>query len=92
VGDPREVLLDRRDEVPLHALHVVRVVLEADVRAVDAVDERRGLARRGDEVRPVLERVDRLDRDRDAVRRGLVGGPADVLGGESAGFSRLPFP
>src|SRR3954452_19790012 len=82
VGDAREVLLDRRDEVPLHALHVVRVVLEAHVGPVDAVDELRGLPGRVDEVRAVLERVDGLDRDRDPVRGGLVGGPADVLGGE----------
>src|SRR3712207_2517168 len=58
VRDVGEVLLERRHQVPLHALQVVEVELEADVLALYGADELQRLGRAREQVWTVLDRVD----------------------------------
>src|SRR5215210_1795228 len=72
VPDHAYVPFERRDEVPLHTLHVVEIVLYLYVLAPDAPHETGGLLRGAQQVRPVLEGVDGLHQHLDPDLSGLV--------------------
>lgn len=81
VGDLPRVLAQRRHQVALHTLHLIRVMLELDVVPTDATQELGGGAGRRQQVRPVLEGVDRFDHNLCADRFRLLRGPRDVARG-----------
>jgi glycerate 2-kinase len=83
VPDVVEVLAQVGDQVSLHPLHVIEVVLDSYVFAPDTLHELYGLLRGGQQIGSVLECVDGLDHDRDARRFCLLCSEAYVFACQS---------
>src|SRR4029077_12218456 len=66
------------DQVPLHPLRVVNVVLQSEVVAVDGIDQRGRLLRCRDEARSVVVDVERLHEDLDSSLARPVRHPGEV--------------
>src|SRR6185312_13469494 len=61
VTDAAGMLAQRRREIPLHALHVIDVVLDLEVVAADLVKQPQRVTRRGKQKARCLDAVKRLD-------------------------------
>src|ERR1700737_2142197 len=77
--DAGEVPLDGGDEVSLHHLHVVDVVLKVDVFAPSLRDEVERLLGVAEEEAWDVARVDGLDEELDSLRAERAGGEAQIV-------------
>src|SRR5690606_27828240 len=66
-------------DIPMHALDVVDIELQAEVRVIDLLDQRRRHLKAIQEIARHIDRVDRLDQDRDTGRRAHVSGDSKVV-------------
>src|SRR5258707_1241729 len=74
VADARHQALGALGEIALHDLAVIEVELQPRIVAGDAVEDADALRRRVEEIAGDVARVDRLDKDCDAVFFGEIGG------------------
>src|SRR5260370_23925694 len=79
VRDAREVALDGGDEISLHHLHMVDVVLKIDVFASRLRDDVERLPRVAEVEARDVARVDRLDEEPDPLRPQRAGGETQVV-------------
>jgi hypothetical protein len=78
MADHVGVALDAADEIALHDLHVIGVEEELHVRLADLGDQLGDVVGARDEVARLVAGVQRLEEERDPVRRDRAGGGAQV--------------
>src|SRR5690242_5070343 len=88
VPDAIELLLDRADEIALHDLGVVEVVLQPEVLRSSRCEDRQSDARAVDKEPRNVAAVDRLEEEADLRRLELLRGILQVLDQHAAGSLR----
>src|SRR5438067_13881302 len=71
-----------RNDIPLHALHVVDIVLQLDILLPDGLNEPNSLLCLKEEIGTILKRVDCLNQYLAALFLCLIGCPSHVFTGE----------
>src|SRR6266487_96470 len=73
------MLVQRCDEIPLHALHMIDIILILEVRTIYFDEELQRFACVREEVMRIFKDVERLDHHTKTSGGGLISGPGKIL-------------